>query len=154
MRKPIHGLTFSISGPLWGKSTSNPNDIKKTFFCFSFLLVMIHALSTSCEIAFIWMSQNTFNDKSTLVQVMAWCHQAASHYINQWGPRSLLPSSVSMQQWVNVSSLVNWKLELFVKLYNFPHHCDFIGHFMHLLESKSFCRRTHQNGKNGWPKSM
>ena len=29
------------------------------------------------------MPQNLANEKSTLLQVMAWCHQAASHYLNQ-----------------------------------------------------------------------
>ena len=43
--------------------------------------------STSCEIPLRWMSQNTFDDKSTLVQVMAWCRQATSHYLL---PKSLL----------------------------------------------------------------
>ena len=37
-------------------------------------------MSASCEIALRWMPENTFDDKSTLVQVMAWCHQATSHY--------------------------------------------------------------------------
>ena len=31
--------------------------------------------------------QNDFDDKSTLVQVMAWCRQATSHYLSQWWPR-------------------------------------------------------------------
>ena len=30
------------------------------------------------------MSQSTFDDNSTLVQVMAWCHQATSHYLYQF----------------------------------------------------------------------
>ena len=37
----------------------------------------------SCEIALIWMSLDFTDDQSTLVQVMAWCRQAASHYLNQ-----------------------------------------------------------------------
>ena len=37
------------------------------------------------------MSYNLTNEKSTLVQVMAWCPQATSHYLNQCGPRSLMP---------------------------------------------------------------
>ena len=45
-------------------------------------------MSTSCEIALKWMPQNIFDDKSTLVPVMAWCHQATSHYLNQCWPRS------------------------------------------------------------------
>ena len=39
-------------------------------------------------------------DKSTLVQVMAWCHQATSHYLSQCWPRFLSPYSVTRPQWV------------------------------------------------------
>ena len=38
----------------------------------------INFLSISFETAFSWMSQNIFDDKSTLVQVMAWCRQRAN----------------------------------------------------------------------------
>ena len=41
------------------------------------------------------------DDKSTLVQIMAWCHQATSHYLSQCWPRSLLPYGVTRLQWVN-----------------------------------------------------
>ena len=39
-------------------------------------------------------------DKSTLVQVMAWCRQATSHYLSQCWPRSLSPYGVTRPQWV------------------------------------------------------
>ena len=42
-----------------------------------------------CEIALIWMSLEFTDDQSTLFQVMAWCRQAASHYLSQYWPRSL-----------------------------------------------------------------
>ena len=48
-------------------------------------------LGTPCKIALRWMPYNLTNEKSTLIQVMAWCHQATSHYLNQCGPRSLMP---------------------------------------------------------------
>ena len=35
------------------------------------------------------------NDQSTLLQVMAWCHQATSHYLNQCCPRSLSPYDIT-----------------------------------------------------------
>ena len=35
----------------------------------------IKLMSTSCEIALRWMPQNTFDDKSTLVQVMTLCRR-------------------------------------------------------------------------------
>ena len=45
------------------------------------------------------------DDKSTLVQVMAWCHQAASHYLSQCWPRAMAPNGVTRPQWVNSSPL-------------------------------------------------
>ena len=39
--------------------------------------------------------------KSTLVQVMAWCRQATSHYLNQCWHRSLPPYGVTRPHWVN-----------------------------------------------------
>ena len=33
-------------------------------------------------------------------QVMAWCHQATSHYLSQCWPRSMSPYGVIRPQWV------------------------------------------------------
>ena len=41
------------------------------------------------------------DDKSTLVQVMAWCRKATSHYLSQCWPRSLSPNGITRPQWVN-----------------------------------------------------
>ena len=54
-----------------------------------------------CEIALIWMSLDFIDDQSTLVQVMAWCRQATSHYMSQCWPRSMSPFGVNRPQWVN-----------------------------------------------------
>ena len=43
------------------------------------------------------------NDKSTLVQVMAWCRQATSHYLSQCWLRSMSPFSITRPQCVNSS---------------------------------------------------
>ena len=43
----------------------------------------------SCKIALRWIPLDLTNDKSTLVQVMAWCHHATSHYLSQCWPRYL-----------------------------------------------------------------
>ena len=40
--------------------------------------------------------------KLTLIQVMAWCHQATSHYLSQCWPRSISPYGISRPQWVNI----------------------------------------------------
>ena len=49
---------------------------------------------------FSWMQWRLTDDKSTLVQVMAWCHQAISHYLNQCWPRSISPYGITRPQWV------------------------------------------------------
>ena len=48
----------------------------------------------SYEIALTWMPQDFVDDKSTLVQVMAWCRQATSHYLSQCWPRSMSPYGI------------------------------------------------------------
>ena len=53
------------------------------FFSISFFQL----ISLTLHVAYV--PQN-LNDKSTLVQVMAWCRQAPSHYLNQCWPRSTL----------------------------------------------------------------
>ena len=54
----------------------------------------------SHEIALRWMPLDLTDDKSTLVQVMAWCRQATSHYLSQCSPRSMSPNGVTGSQWV------------------------------------------------------
>ena len=58
-------------------------------------------MSTSCEIAPKRIPQNTFDDKSTLVQVMAWCLMAPSHYLTPCWTRSMSPYVITRPQWVN-----------------------------------------------------
>ena len=65
------------------------------------LISTINILSIFCEIAIRWMPQHLTDHESTLVQVMAWCRQATSHYLSQGWPRSLLPYDVTRPQWVN-----------------------------------------------------
>ena len=57
-------------------------------------ILVIAGWGISCEIAMIWMSLDLIDDQSTLVQVMAWCRQAPSHYLIQCWPRSLSPYGV------------------------------------------------------------
>ena len=61
---------------------------------------VIDGWGISCEIALIWMSLDWTDDQSTLVQVMAWCCQATSHYLSQCWLRSLSPYGVTRPQWV------------------------------------------------------
>ena len=74
--------------------------------------ILVFLLSGNLEFGLekSWKSHGTFfsnfcgnpvtDDKSILVQVMAWCHQATSHYLSQCWPRSLLAYDVTRPQWV------------------------------------------------------
>ena len=64
----------------------------------------------SREIALIWLSPDCIDNKLTLVQVMAWCHQASSHYLSQCWPKSMSPYDITKPQWVNCSALTNTSL--------------------------------------------
>ena len=61
---------------------------------------MIGGWGISCKITLIWMLLALTDDKSTLVQIMAWCRQATSYYLSQCWWRSLSPYGVIRPQWV------------------------------------------------------
>ena len=65
------------------------------------LIQVIGGWDISYEIALILMSLDLPDDKSTVVQVMAWCRQATSHYLSHCWPRSMSPYGVTKPQWVN-----------------------------------------------------
>ena len=65
-------------------------------------MLSIYGWGIAFEIALSWLSQGFADDKSTLVQVMAWCRQATSHYLSQCWPSSLSPYGVTRPQWVKV----------------------------------------------------
>ena len=46
-------------------------------------IVRIEFPCTFCEIALRCMPQNSTDDMSTMVQIMAWCRQATNHYPSQ-----------------------------------------------------------------------
>ena len=58
------------------------------------IISVIDGWSISCKIVLKWMPMDLTDGKSTLVQVMAWCRQATSHYLSQCWPRSLSPYGV------------------------------------------------------------
>ena len=67
---------------------------------------MTDGCDISSEIALRLTSWDLSDDKSTLVQVMAWCRQATSHYLKQCWPRSLPPYGVTMPQSINTLGTV------------------------------------------------
>ena len=65
------------------------------------LALLIGIFRSSHDNALRWMTQDLADDKSSLVQVMAWCHQATSHYLSQCWLSSLSPYGIAGPQWVN-----------------------------------------------------
>ena len=83
------------------------------------------AVISQAKIALRWTSLDLSYDKSTLVQVMAWCRQVTSHNLNRCWPRSLPPYGVTRPPWVK------------------PWHAEFIArknndifHFLSFLNTK------------------
>ena len=81
-----------------GRFGNNFNSVNSEY------MLWIKSLGASCEIALGWITQNIFNDKSTLIRVMAWCRQATNHYLNQCWPRFTSPYDITSQ------STLSWYL--------------------------------------------
>ena len=78
-----------------------PGKIEWNFRSLIFQIIsVIDGWGISCELALRWMSLDLTDDKSTLVQVMAWCRQATSYYLSQCWPRLLSPYGVTRPQCV------------------------------------------------------
>ena len=106
----------------------------------------------SYEIVLKWMPLDLTDDKSTLVQVMAWCGQAPSHYLSQCWPRFMSPSGVTRPH------IVNWILtNIFCAIWIKTQKCSWEQRHLksHLL-SDGHCvqircantLRTRQNGRH------
>ena len=61
-----------------------------------------------CKFALSWMSHDITDEKSTSFQVMAWCCQAASHYMLQWWLRTMMPYGITRPQWVKSQITQLW----------------------------------------------
>ena len=85
------------------------------------------------------MSQGFTDDKSTLVQVMARCHQAASHYLNQCWPRSKPPYGAVRPQWVNVKEWYRTKYITKFIHNNLVHKEKLTGNLLYIVK---YCKST------------
>ena len=93
-RNPIEGIVPSFL--LHPTNTGDFNSFAPEKFEWNFRhvifkhILVIDGWGISCEIVLKLMSLDFTDDQSTLVQVMAWCRQATSHYLSQCWPRSML----------------------------------------------------------------
>ena len=58
-----------------------------------------------------WIPEDFTDDISTLVQVMAWCCQATSHYLSRCWPNFMSPYGITSRQWANAirSLYASWR---------------------------------------------
>ena len=125
--------TPCITDPLWGKSTrhwmdsphkgsvTRQKNLCHDVFINSLAFGRSHynfgskilkfipqnsSLGACWEIALRWLPQNLSNVVN-MVQVMAWCRQAPSHYLNQCWPRYLTSYGITRPQWVKHSKIVH-----------------------------------------------
>ena len=71
------------------------------------IALLIGIFKSSYDNVLRWMPQDLIDDKSTLLQVMAWCHQATSHYLNQCWPRFPTPYGVTRPQWAKCAIFIH-----------------------------------------------
>ena len=98
--------SFRIQGKAWLTHwhLGDVAVISQVYFSNSFYELISWALPV--ELGFRLMQQNAIDDKSTLIQVMAWCHQATYRYLSQWWPISLSSYCDAIWQHIPVSTLV------------------------------------------------
>ena len=100
--KKIHCVTMELSILKSGHryiSPLAPVRFKSNFSKVIFKLILV---INGCF--FLWNCAKmnaTDNNKPTLIQVMAWCLQATSHYLRQCWPRSMSLYGITTPQWVN-----------------------------------------------------
>ena len=104
------------------------------------LILVIDGWRISCDIALIWMPLDFTDDQSALVQVMAWCCQATSHYLIQCWPSPMSPCGVTRPKWVKDSSAC-WGLNELTALFQiifWKKMCYFLeGKFWNFIFKKS-----------------
>ena len=64
-------------------------------------------MGTRCETAASWMPKKLINEKSILLQLLAWCCRPSSHYLSQCWLRCTLPYGITIIQdlkWREISS--------------------------------------------------
>ena len=90
----IEARTHSINSLAPGRPECNSKNV-----IFN-LVLLIGIFRSSHDNTLRWMTQDLTDDKSTLVQVMAWCCEATSHYLSQCWLSSVSPYGVAGPQWV------------------------------------------------------
>ena len=81
---------------LWQNGCCFEGDFSKSVFSYKKFYILTH-------IALKFVPRGLLVSKSALVQVMAWCRQATSHYLNKCWPRPMTPYGVTRPEWVEIN---------------------------------------------------
>ena len=106
-----------------------------------------------------WMSRNTFDVNSTLVQVMCWCHQATSHYLCQCWSRTMTPIGVTRPQGMNTHLPVmhDWckcitSLSNFIQIYHISCHLGILHRAtIHIIIMRNLTKVYHMSSLELYP---
>ena len=80
----VRGIMLYYGCLLYVINSLSPGRLTCHFKTANFNLILLIGIFTSSkDNALRWMPRDLTDDKSTLVQIMAWCHQATSHYLSQ-----------------------------------------------------------------------
>ena len=88
----LHPMLAKICGTLWRQSATIISGLGVAWG---------HVRCPQPEIQISHAIPYLTDEKSTLDQVMAWCHQAPSHYLIQCWSESMVPYDVSKPHWVH-----------------------------------------------------
>ena len=110
------------------------------------LVLVLDDWIISCAILLMWMSLGFTDDKSTLIQIMAWCRQAPCDYLNQYWPRSKPSYGLTRPQWVKkliaICALIMYYQNIFhciPTLQIFAQLAIFMGSISQVCESGRIC---------------
>ena len=76
------------------------------------LVLLIGNFTSSKDSALRWMPRKLIDDKSTLVQAMAWCREAASHCLSHCWPSSMSPYGVTRPKLVKSKVVVEGSAQI------------------------------------------
>ena len=134
--------TWCNNAPLWDSaSTQWPMGdvavISKVQF--SNLLYRIVAWAFTVELL-SWLLQDLAKEKSTVVQVMAWCRQATSHYLSQCRAISILHCHVAS---LGHNELTDWGRDIMIAILQTAFSCFWFQFHWSMFPWVQLLRITH-----------
>ena len=110
------------------------------------LVLLIGIFTSSKDNALRWMPWHLTDDKSTLVQVMAWCSQTTSHYLSQCWPTgiSMSPYGVTRPQWVNSEYFKSCWLQILINIKHKQSTWNVSDQVIHVYENNNLNKKIKQ----------